>query len=421
MRNHAPQRSVVSVLVRSTVLACLVSFAGCQAPQRAPESAAQRAQRAADERAACAKFSAELTVQALKRLDVRQAEHGSFDVLVLSGGGDFGAFGAGFLQGWGKASDPAMRRPEFDAVFGTSTGALLAPLAFIGTEEALQVGVDLYSDPPADLVEPNGLIPILPWNESLMKPTGLRRTLVAQLTPERLAELRAGRAKDRILGCASTNADFGTFRPFDLLGDAAASDDAFRQAMVERLLASSAIPAAFPPVEINGSLYVDGGATANIWAVRDQSLPGSPLQRWLTAHAGQTPPKIRIWVLVNNQLFPKGENAKREWIDLASRGLSIMLRSTMLKDLRLTAYAALGVDEKLPGEVEFRFVAIPDDWEPPVKGNFQKPTMQALVNLGRTMGADPNSWRTLIPNIDDVGGFDAGEALKPTGRGERAK
>ena len=178
--------------------------------------------------------------------------------------------------------------------------ALLAPLAYVGTEAALKVGADLYSDPPADLVEPNGLLPILPWNESLMKPTGLRRTLEQQLDAGMLEQLRAESAQGRVLACAPTNADFGTFRPMDLLQDAGKDDDACRQSIVQRLLASSAIPAVFPPVEMDGSLYVDGGATANIWAVRDQSHPDSVLQRWLRAHPGKVPPKIRIWVIVNN-------------------------------------------------------------------------------------------------------------------------
>src|SRR3546814_2434195 len=53
------------------------------------------------------------------------------DLLVLSGGGDWGAFGAGVLKGWGRVSGP-MARPEFDAVKGVSTGALIAQLAFLG-------------------------------------------------------------------------------------------------------------------------------------------------------------------------------------------------------------------------------------------------------------------------------------------------
>jgi predicted acylesterase/phospholipase RssA len=395
--------------------------AACGAPPRPVETAEQRQQRFAAEKQACKDFYRTLSDRVTVRLNDGQKDQAALDVLVLSGGGDFGAFGAGFLQGWGNVADAKARRPDFDAVFGTSTGALLAPLAYVGTEASLKVGADLYSDPPADLVEQNGLLPILPWNESLMKPTGLRRTLEQQLTPEMLAELRAGLKASRALACATTNVDFGTFRPLDLLAAAGEDDATFRHAIVERLLASSAIPAVFPPIEFEGSLYVDGGATANIWAVRDQSQPDSVLQQWIRANPGKTPPKIRIWVIVNNQLFPRNGDAKREWIDLAGRGVSIMLRSTMLKDMKLTAYAALQVDKEMPGEVEFRFVAIPDEWEPPVKGSFKKETMQALVDLGRKMGADPASWRSVIPNTDDVGGFDAGKALEPTGRGDATK
>src|SRR6202043_655883 len=48
--------------------------------------------------------------------------------LALSGGGADGAFGAGILNGWTKTS----QRPEFTVVSGASTGALMAPFAFLG-------------------------------------------------------------------------------------------------------------------------------------------------------------------------------------------------------------------------------------------------------------------------------------------------
>ena len=91
----------------------------CQSTQRPVETPEQHAARIDRERAACRAFFDNLTVRVGRRLDQRATERGSLDVLVLSGGGDFGAFGAGFLQGWGQVADPAMRRPEFDAVFGT--------------------------------------------------------------------------------------------------------------------------------------------------------------------------------------------------------------------------------------------------------------------------------------------------------------
>jgi len=50
--------------------------------------------------------------------------------LAISGGGDNGAFGAGLLNGWTAAGD----RPEFKLVTGISTGALIAPFAFLGPQ-----------------------------------------------------------------------------------------------------------------------------------------------------------------------------------------------------------------------------------------------------------------------------------------------
>src|ERR1700757_1762844 len=50
-------------------------------------------------------------------------------MLALSGGGEHGAFGAGLLSGWSESG----RRPTFDIVTGVSTGALMAPFAFLGS------------------------------------------------------------------------------------------------------------------------------------------------------------------------------------------------------------------------------------------------------------------------------------------------
>src|SRR5262245_17270957 len=49
-------------------------------------------------------------------------------VLVLSGGGMYGAYTAGFLGGWTQTG----QRPEFDVVTGVSTGSLAGLAAFLG-------------------------------------------------------------------------------------------------------------------------------------------------------------------------------------------------------------------------------------------------------------------------------------------------
>jgi hypothetical protein len=53
----------------------------------------------------------------------------SLNILEISGGGQNGAFGAGFLNGWRESGT----RPQCDIVTGVSTGALLATHAFLGT------------------------------------------------------------------------------------------------------------------------------------------------------------------------------------------------------------------------------------------------------------------------------------------------
>jgi len=64
--------------------------------------------------------------------EYKYSDEQSYDILVLSGGGPLGAFGAGYLKGWGQVLDTELSRPDFDSVSGISTGALIAPFAFVG-------------------------------------------------------------------------------------------------------------------------------------------------------------------------------------------------------------------------------------------------------------------------------------------------
>jgi len=77
--------------------------------------------------------------------------------LGLSGGGDWGAFGVGLLKGWGRVVGP-MARPEFDVVTGVSTGAVIAPFAFLGDEQSIDRIVELYRNPRKDWFQPRALL-----------------------------------------------------------------------------------------------------------------------------------------------------------------------------------------------------------------------------------------------------------------------
>ncbi|MEY4943488.1 MAG: hypothetical protein RL254_1669 [Planctomycetota bacterium] len=46
------------------------------------------------------------------------------------------------------------------------------------------------------------------------------------------------------------------------------------------------------------------------------------------------------------------------------------------------------------GDIEVRWMAIPDSWKAPTEGIFQEATMRSLSDLGMKIGADPASWQT---------------------------
>src|SRR5688572_30483686 len=79
----------------------------------------------------------------------------TIDMLVISGGDDWGAFGAGVLKGWGRVKG-ALARPQFDVVTGVSTGALIAPFAFLGDDASIERIVQLYRNPQTDIATSRG-------------------------------------------------------------------------------------------------------------------------------------------------------------------------------------------------------------------------------------------------------------------------
>ena len=121
--------------LRFTCVLGALSLVGCALPRRdappTPFSAATPVDFPADVRFLStdrASVEAKSTV-ALRRLKT-SSKDGPLRALVLSGGGAGGAFGAGALVGLSRRQD----RPQYDVVTGVSTGALIAPFAFLGPD-----------------------------------------------------------------------------------------------------------------------------------------------------------------------------------------------------------------------------------------------------------------------------------------------
>ena len=319
------------------------------------------------------------------------------DLLIISGGGDFGAFGAAFLRGWSEVEgDDSM--PVFDVVTGVSAGALIAPFAFLGTTDDLLACENLYRNPHEDLIRTRGPLFFMPDNVSFAEVPGLERAMRETLNLERIKRIAEQGDEGRALLVNATDLDQGMMHPFELTTAARlACSNGDCERVYRMLLASSGIPGAFPPREIDGVMYADGSITSNILHGGVAKREQTPLYRFRQAMPDEPPMKIRYWVLLNNQQRTQPKVTQPNWPDIIARAIDISVRASTITSLR-HLYAHAEVSTLLgDGDVEVRWVGIPNDWRAPVEGIFEKETMNNLADLGYSMGKDPLIWNTEAP------------------------
>src|SRR4029450_11736628 len=134
-----------------------------------------------------------------------------------------------------------------DIVTGVSTGALIAPFAFLGDEKSVETVVALYRNPKKDWVKQRGMLYFLPHHISFAEVPGLEREMRENVNAEMVRKIAAAGADGRVLAVNTTNVDDGVPHVFDLVAEArhaidSGNYDRFQQIM----LASAGIPGAFP-------------------------------------------------------------------------------------------------------------------------------------------------------------------------------
>jgi hypothetical protein len=397
--------------INSSVLAVIVlsgaMLAGCAAPEKRPERTMEDlvAARNTDVvvRGNQARGFMELLLKRAEGKAAASAKAGksavppTIDVLVISGGGDWGAFGAGVLKGWGRLKGDHAR-PQFDVVTGVSTGALIAPFAFLGDDQSIERIVQLYRKPGTDIATSRGWLFFLPNNPSFYLLPGLERALRTSLDRPMIERIAAARDTNRGLVVNTTNIDFGDMHAWDII-------DESRKALAGNnldhvhsiLLASAGIPAVFPARSIGEHLYVDGAITGNILyggRVREEeSLPAL----WRAKHPGAPMPRMRYWIIFNNQFRFPPQVTQERWPDIMTRATIMATQTSTVNSMR-HLFAMAEISKLKRGiEMEVRVIAVPDEWVPPKPGTFVPEVMNNLADLGEKMGADPASWRTEAP------------------------
>src|SRR6185369_3531715 len=188
--------------------------------------------------------------------------------LAISGGGENGAYGAGVLTAWSEVGT----RPVFKAVTGVSTGALIAPFAFLGSAYDKDLERFYTTIDKSHVMVSRGLISGV-LGDSLYDSTPLLRTIRSALTPEMVAAIGMEYSeKGRLLFVATTNLDVPVGVLWNIGSIAASGHPRAADLFAEILLASASIPGILPPVmfdiEAGGERYqemhVDGGTVAQV-------------------------------------------------------------------------------------------------------------------------------------------------------------
>jgi hypothetical protein len=313
-------------------------------------------------------FYAALTAGSGESL-VRQLERKrghALNVLSLSGGGQNGAFGAGFLIGWRESG----RRPEFDIVGGVSTGALLATHALLGTPADDAELEQMYTQvTKKDIYREIGIFGLLSGADSLSDTAPLRALIAKHITAETLRRVAAAYDDNRLLVVGTTNIDYGQTWVWNM---SLIAKDGNLKLYREVLLASASFPIVFPPVEIDGHLFVDGAARSNVV---------------IAGMAGTERPKPplygpgNVYLIDNSRLKNPPEALRRALGDVAATTVSVMMDQSMS-----TALTRSYVGARVLG-YHFKMVAIPDSVEigkDPLA--FDPKQMRAAFDAGRALG-----------------------------------
>ncbi len=313
------------------------------------------------------------------------------EFLAISGGGANGAFTAGLLNGWTAGGN----RPQFEAVTGISTGALIAPFAFLGPayDETLRKFYTGITTKDV-LTERSKLAAI--FDDALTDNTPLRRLIASLVDRKLLDAIAAEYRKGRLLMIGTTNLDAQREMVWNVGAIAASGHPRAVELVRDIMIASAAIPAAFPPVmidvEVDGQHYqemhVDGGTVTQVFL-----YPPSLKIKEVSEAAGLKRDR-RVYIIRNARFEPEYVETQRRTLSIAGRAVSSLIATQGVGDLYRTYLNAQrdGID--------YNLVAIPDDFRLQPREVFDREYMQKLFDVGFEMGKKGGFWKKTPPAFE---------------------
>ena len=394
-----------SVLARlGACLLGVLALAGCALPSRSPAVPADLTDQAVIPGIPDARFRPTTATEDLIDLVLQSAirEFGAGGIpddvppahlLAVSGGAEDGAFGAGLLVGWSELGT----RPEFKVVTGVSTGALIAPFAFLGPDyddELQAVYTQISGD---DVFEERGILAAV-LDDALADTSPLRALIEFYADEAMFRAIAEEYGRGRLLMIATTDLDARTPVVWNIGAIAASGDPNAYRLFHDILIASSAVPAAFPPVmidvEVNGAAYqemhVDGGAISQVFV-----YPPALTRQDIETAAGRTR-DVFLYVIRNARLDAEWASTERVTLSIAARAVSSLIQSQGIGDL----YRIYLTSQR--DGVDFNLAFIGPDFDTPLEEPFDPTYMRALYDYGYALGRSGYPWQPTPPGFQAV-------------------
>ncbi len=315
-------------------------------------------------------------------------ERRTSNLLVISGGGADGAFGAGLLNGWSKSGT----RPKFVIVTGVSTGALMAPFAFLGPAYDRQIKEIYTKYSTQDILRSRVLAGLL-GGPSVSSSEPLAELIAKYVTKKLLHKIAVEHQKGRRLLVGTTNLDAQRAVIWNMGQIASLGTDKALKLFRKVLLASASIPGIFPPVlidvNVNGKrlqeLHVDGGTTDNAILLPVQINLRALDRQFLRKR------KRKLYIIANTKLTPEWEGVKVSTADIARRSIATLIKQQTEGDI-LKIY-----DFAKANRMKFNLASVPAYFKEESKEPFDLNYMTKLYKVGVKLGRQGYNWQKVPP------------------------
>jgi len=325
---------------------------------------------------------------------LRPGTRTNVDFLALSGGGGDGAFGAGLLVGWTVHGS----RPVFEIVTGVSTGALMAPFAFLGPAydpHLREIYTTLGTKQLLEFQLASGLL----GGNAVADSSPLAKQIAKFVDRKLLDEIAREHRIGRRLYVATTNIDAERPVIWDLGAIAQSSSDEALELFRKVLLASASIPGIFPPVRVRvranktdfEELHVDGGTTAQVFFLPFEAL----LDDYARKKVSLDRVSRRLFVIRNTKVAPQWAATPDQTLPIVERSLSTITKSQGVGNLyRLYLEARVQ-------KMDFNYAAIPASFVMKSEEPFDKTYMRALFEAGYELGRLGYQWDKAPPGLPE--------------------